>query len=253
MQSRLPWSRVVSKPHSCERKVQRRILIVDDDVDFAASLADLLEPRGYEVTTACEPEQALQLLSTSDPSIVMVDIRLSRHSGVEFLPRLLAARPELICIMITAYGDMGTAISALRRGAYDYYEKSSDPAELYAIMDRAFEKCELRRHTRETEQKLQEHKRQLDTALNNMSHGLCMFDVEARLVLCNERYREMYGLSPDAVKSGISLLDLLERRKTEGNFSEDPAQYGCDLLATLAQGKTASYVTKVGIGREVLI
>ena len=80
-----------------------------------------------------------------------------------------------------------------------------------------------------------------------------MFDVEARLVLCNERYREMYGLSPDAVKSGVSLLDLLERRKTEGNFSEDPAQYGCDLLATLAQGKTASYVTKVGTGREVLI
>jgi diguanylate cyclase (GGDEF)-like protein/PAS domain S-box-containing protein len=253
MQSRLPWSRVVSKPHSYERKVQRRILIVDDDVDFAASLADLLEPRGYEVTTACEPEQALQLLSTSDPSIVMVDIRLGRHSGVEFLPRLLAARPELICIMITAYGDMGTAISALRRGAYDYYEKSSDPAELYAIMDRAFEKCELRRHARETEQKLQEHKRQLDTALNNMSHGLCMFDVDGRLVLCNERYREMYGLSADEVKSGISLLDLLERRKATGNFSEDPAQYCRDLLATIAQGKSASYVTKVGTGREVFI
>ena len=131
----------MSKPHSYERKVQRRILIVDDDVDFAASLADLLEPRGYEVTTACEPEQALQLLSTSDPSIVMVDIRLGRHSGVEFLPRLLAARPELICIMITAYGDAETRRKAIERGAIGLLTKPIDFALLRHEIDARLEQA----------------------------------------------------------------------------------------------------------------
>ena len=128
----------MSKPHSYERKVQRRILIVDDDVDFAASLADLLEPRGYEVTTACEPEQALQLLSTSDPSIVMVDIRLGRHSGVEFLPRLLAARPELICIMITAYGEVESYLEAMTLGAFEYINKPVRYDDLKKIINKIF-------------------------------------------------------------------------------------------------------------------
>jgi len=194
----------MSTLHKCERKSEQRILIVDDDMDFAASLSDLLEPRGYEVATACEPEQAMQALSAFNPSIVTIDVRLGRQSGVDFLPRLLSARPELICIMITAHADMGTAISALRFGAYDYYEKSSDPAELYAILDRAFEKCQLLQQTEQSGKKLREQKLQLDAALNNMSQGLVMFDSAERLLVCNRRYLQMYDLSSEIVKPGCN-------------------------------------------------
>src|ERR1700738_3940155 len=162
--------------HNREHAGQRRVLIVDDDVDFAASLTDLLELRGYVTAAAHSSGHAIAVLAEFHPAVAMIDIRLGRECGVDVLPRLLAQRPELICIMITAHADMPTAVSALRLGAYDYYEKSLDPAELYAILDRAFEKGDLLRQTRESGERLREQKLQLDTALNNMSQGLCMFD-----------------------------------------------------------------------------
>jgi diguanylate cyclase (GGDEF)-like protein len=238
---------------SGERKRERRLLIVDDDRDFAASLVDLLEPRGYVTATADCPDGAMQILPELRPPVAMIDIRLGRECGVDFLPRLLAQQRELICIMITAHADMRTAISALRLGAYDYYEKSSDPAELYAILDRAFERHELLRQASYNEQQVREQKLQLDTALNNMSHGLCMFNADARLVICNARYSEMYGLSPEMVKPGTAVLDLMNHRKATGTFFNDTEQYCRDLIANIAQGKTVSYVTEANPGREIFI
>jgi diguanylate cyclase (GGDEF)-like protein/PAS domain S-box-containing protein len=240
------------KPHS-EHDSERRILIVDDDVDFAASLSDLLESRGYEVATAVEPDQAMQATSAFKPSIVMIDVRLGRQSGVDFLSRLLSARPELICIMITAHADMGTAISALRFGAYDYYEKSTDPAELYLILDRAFEKCQLLYQTKQNGKELREQKLQLDAALNNMSQGLVMFDSAERLLVCNRRYLQMYGLSAEVVKPGCTLSDLLDHRIAKGSFSWEPQQYRVEVLAAIAEEGTTERIVEIGDERIIAV
>src|SRR5438105_1913525 len=74
------------------------------------------------------------------------------------------------------------------------------------------------------------------TALNNMSEGLCMFDASARLILCNERYIEMYGLTAEVSKPGCSLRDLLEHRARAGTFAGDPQQYLTDPLQRMAKG-----------------
>jgi len=243
----------VSKLHNDQDQSTRRVLIVDDDVDFSASLADLLETRGYQTATAADPRQGIREAAAQRPAVVMIDIRLGRESGVDFLADLLSVQPELICIMITADAEIETAVSALRCGAYDYYEKSSDPEELYAILNRAFEKCQLRRQTQRSAAQLHEQKLQLDTALNNMSQGLCMFDATARLVVCNQRYVEMYDLPADIAKPGSTLLELVEHRKRTGTFAPDPRQYCCDLLATIGQGKTASFVTEASSGREIFV
>jgi methyl-accepting chemotaxis protein len=81
---------------------------------------------------------------------------------------------------------------------------------------------------------------QLQTALNNMPAGLCMWSPSAHLILCNERYVQMYNLAPEVTRPGVSLRDLLLHRIRMGNFSGDPDQYIADLLATIAKGKTAS-------------
>src|ERR1700719_2369158 len=77
----------------------------------------------------------------------------------------------------------------------------------------------------------------LDTALNNMSQGLCMFDAQARLVICNRRYIEMYGLSADIVKPGCPLNDLLRHRIARGSFSADPDRYSADVQRAIARGQ----------------
>jgi PAS domain-containing protein len=76
----------------------------------------------------------------------------------------------------------------------------------------------------------------LVAALNNMSEGLCMFDASARLILCNDRYIEMYGLPHDLVTPGVSLRELMEYRIRTGAFAGDPNQYVADMLRQTKSG-----------------
>ncbi len=86
--------------------------------------------------------------------------------------------------------------------------------------------------------------RQLLTAMNNMSQGLCMFDSAQRLVVCNTSYIRMYNLSPAVVKPGCTLRELLQYRIATGAFSGDPEQYIANLLATLAKGTPTRVVAE---------
>jgi diguanylate cyclase (GGDEF)-like protein/PAS domain S-box-containing protein len=93
----------------------------------------------------------------------------------------------------------------------------------------------------------------LDTALNNMSQGLCMFDAQARLVICNRRYREMYGLPPDIATPGRPLRDLLEYRVALGTFSGHPGEYVAELQAAIARGQTTKTLVESKDGRIVAV
>src|SRR5215472_10370533 len=104
-----------------------------------------------------------------------------------------------------------------------------------------------------TEVKVREQERLFNTAVNNMSQGLVMFDAAERLLVCNWRYLEMYGLSQDAVKPGCTLLDLLQHRIAKGTFSHDPVEYRADLLATIRQGQTIRRITEIGDGRTIAV
>ncbi len=121
----------------------RRVLVVDDDADFADSLRDLLESRGYAVETANGSDHALKLQEAFDPEVALLDIRLERASGVDLAAELKQRRPNLICIMITAYAEIDSAVESLRAGADDYLRKPFQPAELFATLDRAFAKLSL--------------------------------------------------------------------------------------------------------------
>jgi diguanylate cyclase (GGDEF)-like protein/PAS domain S-box-containing protein len=96
------------------------------------------------------------------------------------------------------------------------------------------------------EGQLLEQKRLLDSAIENMSQGLLMFDAEARLTLCNRRYLDMYGLSPEVVKPGCTLRELLDERTRTGSFSEDAEQYSRTVLESVAAGKTRSHMAELG-------
>jgi diguanylate cyclase (GGDEF)-like protein len=89
----------------------------------------------------------------------------------------------------------------------------------------------------------------LDTVLNNMSQGVLMFDPGTRMVFCNQRYIEMYHLSPEIVKPGCTLRDLLDHRAAVGTFAGDPESYIAKVLADVAEARTANDVVKSGDGR----
>ena len=89
----------------------------------------------------------------------------------------------------------------------------------------------------------------LQTVLNNMSQGVLMFNSETRLTFCNQRYIELYGLSPGIVKPGCHLIDLIKHRIELGSFSGDPDEYVARLKDGIAEGKTFNHVVNLPDGR----
>jgi diguanylate cyclase (GGDEF)-like protein/PAS domain S-box-containing protein len=105
-----------------------------------------------------------------------------------------------------------------------------------------------------SEKQLGEQKLQLDTALNNMSHGLNMFDSAGRLVLCNERYLRMYRLSSDVVKPGRTVRELVEARIDNGTFfSADPERYVEELLEAMKKREETSTTMELPDGRFIAV
>ncbi len=96
-------------------------------------------------------------------------------------------------------------------------------------------------------------KQRLDTAINNMTQGLLLFDSSERMIICNRRYLEMYGLSADVVKPGCALRDLLRHRQEAGSFSGDPEEYRSALSRTLAEGRTGETISEFPDGRSIRI
>ena len=94
----------------------------------------------------------------------------------------------------------------------------------------------------------------VDAAVNNMSQALVMFDSSNRLVVCNRRYLEMYGLSPDIVKPGATLRELVEHRAATGSFCADNVeQYIADIQAAVRQRTIFSKITSLRDGRVISI
>jgi methyl-accepting chemotaxis protein len=95
--------------------------------------------------------------------------------------------------------------------------------------------------------------RLMRSALNNMTQGLCMFDSAARLVLCNERYTEMYDLPAAAAERGTPLRDLLVHRTAAGTFSGDPDAYVAECLRQVREGRTDTKTIEIKDGRLIAL
>ena len=147
-------------PHNGTEEL--RLLIVDDDVDFAESLMELLEPRGYRVALAHTAADALKVIRDFDARVALVDIRLDRYDGVRLITELSNARPGILCLTITAYAAIESAIEALKHGAYDYLRKPLDAQDLFATLDRCFERLRLEREKNQAEENLRIRNRELE-------------------------------------------------------------------------------------------
>jgi len=101
--------------------------------------------------------------------------------------------------------------------------------------------------------KLREHHLRLDTALNNMSQGLLMFDAQARLVVCNRRYLDLYGLDEDMAMPGTPLLTLLRHRQKLSAFAGDPEAYVAEIRASIEEGRTSNIRSELADGRAIVV
>jgi two-component system C4-dicarboxylate transport response regulator DctD len=120
-----------------------KVVLVDDDPPVRRSLAQTLELAGFDVVACESAEQALSHVAPGFQGIVVSDVRLPGMDGVTLMQRLVKAEPALPVILITAHGDVGMAVQAMRAGAYDFIEKPFAPERLVEVTTRAMEKRAL--------------------------------------------------------------------------------------------------------------
>ncbi|MDN2564660.1 sigma-54 dependent transcriptional regulator [Aquibium sp. A9E412] len=123
------------------------ILIVDDEEDIRELVAGILSDEGHETRTARDSDSALAAIADRVPRLVLLDIWLqgSTLDGLALLDRVKTLHPELPVVMISGHGTIETAVSAIRRGAYDFIEKPFKADRLILICERALETSKLRR------------------------------------------------------------------------------------------------------------
>ena len=123
---------------------ERTLLIVEDDKSFLLRLARAMEARGFEVRTAESVGEGLQQVETSAPAFAVVDMRLGDGNGLDVVSALKRKRPDARAIVLTGYGNIATAVTAVKMGAVDYLSKPADADDVVAaLLASGTEKSEL--------------------------------------------------------------------------------------------------------------
>src|SRR5690606_7845987 len=122
------------------------ILIIDDEDDIRDLIAGILEDEGFETRQAHDADSGLNEIARRRPSLVFLDIWMqgSRLDGLQLLDVFQSQHPDMPVVMISGHGNVETAVSAIRRGAYDYIEKPFKIDRLLLITQRAMEAARLK-------------------------------------------------------------------------------------------------------------
>jgi two-component system response regulator HydG len=124
------------------------VLLVDDDATLCETLAVGLRRRGCEVAWRTSAGEAMDVLRTDDFDVVVTDLNMRGHSGLELCERIVGNRSDVPVIVVTAFGSLDTAISAIRAGAYDFINKPVEIDVLAIAIDRASSHRQLREEVR---------------------------------------------------------------------------------------------------------
>jgi two-component system response regulator RegA len=112
----------------------RTLLIVEDDKSFLQRLARAMEGRGFTVATAESVAEGLMQLETGSPAFAVVDMRLGDGNGLEVISALKRRRPDARALILTGYGNIATAVNAVKMGAVDYLAKPVDADDVVAAL-----------------------------------------------------------------------------------------------------------------------
>ncbi|WP_349369575.1 ActR/PrrA/RegA family redox response regulator transcription factor [Salinarimonas sp.] len=112
----------------------RSLLIVDDDRPFSTRLARAMEQRGYEVRVAESVSDGIAAVDGAPPAFAVIDMRLNDGNGLDVITRLKEKRPDARGVVLTGYGNIATAVTAVKLGAFDYLAKPADADEIDAAL-----------------------------------------------------------------------------------------------------------------------
>lgn len=134
-----------------DRSDRETIVVIDDDYAMRLSCRQILTKSGFQVETFEDGAQGLEGVSRLRPGLVVVDLKMPGLSGLEVIARIHDIDPHIILVVITGYATIGTAVEAMKAGAYDFLPKPFKPDELRVIVDRGLERRRLWFESRRSE------------------------------------------------------------------------------------------------------
>ena len=189
------------------------ILIVDDNKNMQIILQNLLTDEGYEVISATNGKDGLKAIIEQSPDLVLLDIRLPEMNGIDILQQITKLEKEILVIMITAYGDVETAVETMKLGAYDYITKPFVNEELKLVIRKALDTNDLKQEVKVLRQKLEEKKS--DDILMGNSTAIMRILKQVELVATTDMSVIIQGKSGTGKEVIANLIHKKSKRKNK--------------------------------------
>lgn len=217
-----------------------KILLVEDEEAIVRVLARSLKYDGYEVVTAGNGQEGLEIYAAEKPDIVLTDIKMPVMDGLELLKKVKEQSPETEVIIITGHGDLDSSIEALQHDASDFINKPVVDEALSIALKRAEGKIEIRKkleeYTTNLEDKISEATREIQRKssfqsklIKSSNDGIVATDENLQIVVFNPEAERIFGRTREEVVSRLELAELIpvELARAVGKaFSE---HFGKDL------------------------
>ncbi|GAB4338729.1 MAG: response regulator [Calditrichia bacterium] len=195
-----------------------QILVIDDEPGMREGLKRLLGRQGHEVTVAERGKTGVELGTAREYDLYFIDLKMPDMEGTTVLKEIKAKYPEAICVIMTAFASIETAVETTRLGAYSYMPKPFTPDELARLTNRALERrwyiLEARRLKEEQERRLLEiahEKSRMHTVINAIDDGLLVVNQQGEVALFNPRFVQLLELS-DAPVIGAPVAPVLPEK-----------------------------------------
>ena len=217
----------------------KTLLIVDDDDGLRDSLEDILKDEGYTPFSAPNCTEAMQIAEEKEPAAALLDLKLPDGPGTDLLARFRKTIPDCLCIVMTAFADLDSAIVALEHGAFQYLQKPVRPTELLNSLERMFEIICLREEKRLAEQNLRQSERTVRSLLDALPADAYLIDTQNQILASNKFFAGSIGKRVDDIigekVENLTPGELLEnnsRKALEVIKSKEPIRYGLKVEQT---------------------
>ncbi len=246
-------------------KQKIKCLVVDDDEDYVLILEGLLEALPhFEFILHWEPKYApaLEKIVAGEYSVCFVDYFLGGQTGLEFISAASQADTVVPMILLTGADDPEVDFKASKAGAADFLSKDDlSSATLSRTLRYTLANAEKNHALRQKRAELgkaiellSEQKELLQSALDNTKHGIAMFDARNRLIACNAQYLTIYGFSPDVVKPGVNIEEILRYSISLGNYIDlDAERFLKERMLQVSSHASSTYEQQLKDGRTIAV
>ncbi|MFP4499234.1 MAG: response regulator [Vulcanimicrobiota bacterium] len=196
-----------------------KILVVDDEFGMREGIRRILAPYEHTVITAEDGREAKELIKKESFDLAFLDMKLPDTSGLEILEEIKTSQPLTVCIIITAYATLDTAVSATKKGAFDYLAKPFTTDQLLTVADKALDRRDLLMETdrlrKERDSSLLElthEKTRFRTIISSMQDGVIVTNKENQVVLFNGKGKSFIK-SPGSFIPGIEINNAINNNE----------------------------------------